>query len=129
MSNKVFIIAEAGVNHNGSVEIAKQLVDVAVDSGADAIKFQTFKAEKLVIKSAEKAEYQKKNTDKSETQFDMFCKERNIHHFIINSENGSKYLCSRSLNQLLLKDPKDKIEEKNLNWTFIRMPWFYFPKN
>ena len=71
----------------------------------------------------------KESTFNSETQFDMFCKERNIHHFIINSENGSKYLCSRSLNQLLLKDPKDKIEEKNLNWTFIRMPWFYFPQN
>lgn len=52
------IIAEAGVNHNGSMEIAKKLVDAAVDAGADIIKFQTFKADKLVSKDAKKAEYQ-----------------------------------------------------------------------
>tara|TARA_R110002095_G_scaffold103660_2_gene90862 strand:+ start:1116 stop:2126 length:1011 start_codon:yes stop_codon:yes gene_type:complete len=58
----VFIIAEAGVNHNGSVETAKKMIDAAVESGADAIKFQTFKTEKLVCKSAPQAEYQKKNS-------------------------------------------------------------------
>ena len=57
----VFIIAEAGVNHNGSIKLAKQLVDVAVNAGADAVKFQTFKAADLVIKNAQKAEYQKNN--------------------------------------------------------------------
>lgn len=57
----VLIIAEAGVNHNGSIEIAKQLVDKAVEAGVDIIKFQTFKAEKLVSKSAKQAEYQKRN--------------------------------------------------------------------
>ena len=57
----VFIIAEAGVNHNGSVNLAKKLIDIAVESGADAVKFQTFKAETLVVKNAQKAEYQKKN--------------------------------------------------------------------
>lgn len=57
----VLIIAEAGVNHNGSIQIAKQLVDKAVEAGADMIKFQTFKAEKLVSKSAKQAEYQKKS--------------------------------------------------------------------
>ncbi len=56
-----FIVAEAGVNHNGSVEIAKKLIDVAKDAGTDAIKFQTFKAENVVIKNAEKAEYQERN--------------------------------------------------------------------
>jgi N,N'-diacetyllegionaminate synthase len=60
---KVFIIAEAGVNHNGSIELAKRLIDVAVDAGADAVKFQTFKADNLASKSAQKADYQKKNTD------------------------------------------------------------------
>lgn len=58
---RVLIIAEAGVNHNGSIDIAKQLVDKAVEAGVDMIKFQTFKAEKLVSKSAKQAEYQKKN--------------------------------------------------------------------
>ena len=70
----VFIIAEAGVNHNGSIELAKQLIDVAVDSGVDAVKFQTFKAESLVSKTAEKADYQKQITDVSESQFDMIKK-------------------------------------------------------
>jgi N,N'-diacetyllegionaminate synthase len=72
--NKVFIIAEAGVNHNGSIDLAKKLIDVASDSGANAVKFQTFKAEKLVSKSAEKADYQKKTTDAKESQFDMIKK-------------------------------------------------------
>ena len=70
----VFIIAEAGVNHNGSVELAKKLIDVAVEAGADAVKFQTFKAENLVSKNAQKAAYQKETTDKQESQFDMIKK-------------------------------------------------------
>ena len=69
--NKTFIIAEAGVNHNGSVEIAKKLIDAAVSSGADAVKFQTFKAENLVCKGMEKAHYQKKNTKTNESQYEM----------------------------------------------------------
>ena len=58
----VFIIAEAGVNHNGSISIAKKLIDMAVKAGADAVKFQTFKAENLVTMNAKKANYQKKMT-------------------------------------------------------------------
>ncbi len=72
--NKVFIIAEAGVNHNGSLETAKRLIDVASEAGADAVKFQTFKAEKLVCKNTRKAEYQMNTTDASETQYDMLKK-------------------------------------------------------
>jgi N,N'-diacetyllegionaminate synthase len=70
----VFIIAEAGVNHNGSVDLAKKLIDVASISGADAVKFQTFKAENLVAKNTQKADYQKQTTDASESQFDMIKK-------------------------------------------------------
>lgn len=72
--NKVFIIAEAGVNHNASIELAKKLIDVACEAKADAVKFQTFKAEKLVSKHAQKADYQKQTTNKKESQFDMIKK-------------------------------------------------------
>lgn len=68
---KVFIIAEAGVNHNGDIRLAKQLIDIAVDANADAVKFQTFIAEKGISKFAQKAAYQKESTGANETQLDM----------------------------------------------------------
>ena len=70
----VFIIAEAGVNHNGSLALAKQMVDKAKEAGADCIKFQTFIPENLVSKRAIKAEYQKMNTAPEESQLDMLRK-------------------------------------------------------
>ena len=92
--NKTFIIAEAGVNHNGSLEIAFQLIDVAVAAGADAVKFQTFKAEKIIAVNAPKAGYQTITTSSDETQLEMvnrleldetahdqlyhYCRQRNI---------------------------------------------------
>jgi N,N'-diacetyllegionaminate synthase len=96
--NKVIIIAEAGVNHNGSIDLAKKLIDAAVYAGVDFVKFQTFKSESLVSKSANKASYQIENTnDRSETQFQMlkklelskeqhyeiitYCKEKKISFF------------------------------------------------
>ena len=96
--NKVIIIAEAGVNHNGSIDLAKKLIDAAVYAGVDFIKFQTFKSESLVSKSANKATYQIENTnDRSESQLQMlkklelskeqhyeivsYCKEKNISFF------------------------------------------------
>jgi N,N'-diacetyllegionaminate synthase len=91
---KVFIIAEAGINHNGDIETAKEMVDLASSAGADAIKFQSFKAERIVSKFAPKAEYQKRMTGEGESQLEMlkkfemneemhkeiiaYCKERNI---------------------------------------------------
>lgn len=89
-----FIIAEAGVNHNGNLELAKKMIDVAVDVGANAVKFQTFKTVRVVCRYAPKAEYQKKTTSASESQFEMvknleldavvhrelfdYCKKKNI---------------------------------------------------
>jgi N,N'-diacetyllegionaminate synthase len=75
MNNKVLIIAEAGVNHNGSYENAKKLILAGAEAGVDYVKFQTFKANKLVSKYAEKADYQKRNTNnESESQFEMLKK-------------------------------------------------------
>lgn len=72
--DRVCIIAEAGVNHNGRKDMAFALVDVAADAGADAVKFQTFDASKLASASASKAEYQKRTTDAAESQLDMLKK-------------------------------------------------------
>jgi N-acetylneuraminate synthase/N,N'-diacetyllegionaminate synthase len=73
-SELCFIIAEAGVNHNGSLGLAKKLVDGAKEVGVDAIKFQTFKAEDLVAKKTEMVAYQRKNVGKKESQFEMLKK-------------------------------------------------------
>jgi len=71
MTSPVIIIAEVGVNHNGDFDLAKQLIDVAAKAGVDIVKFQTFKAQTLVTRSAEKAEYQKKTTGQQVSQFEM----------------------------------------------------------
>lgn len=96
--DKVVIIAEAGVNHNGDINLAKKLIDIAVEAGVDYVKFQTFKSESLVSKSAKKADYQIENTqDASENQLQMlkklelsheqhvelmaYCRQKNISFF------------------------------------------------
>ena len=95
--NKVLIIAEAGVNHNGSIKLAKQLIDAAADAGVDYIKFQTFRTEKLVSKTAPKADYQIQNTGNDNSQYNMlkrlelsendhwelidYCNKRNVKFF------------------------------------------------
>jgi N,N'-diacetyllegionaminate synthase len=91
------IIAEAGVNHNGSIEFAKRLIDVAAKAGADYVKFQTFKAETLITKTAEKAEYQQELTGANETQFEMIKKlelDKQAHEKLINYcyKKGIKFL-------------------------------------
>ena len=73
-AHHTYIIAEAGVNHNGSLDIAKRLIEVAVEAGADAVKFQTFKADHLVSRLAPKAEYQNRTTDNGESQYEMIRK-------------------------------------------------------
>lgn len=91
---KVFIIAEGGVNHNGSLATARELINAAANAGADAVKFQTFRAGEIVTKTSEKADYQIKNTGMDESQYSMlknlelpesglkelfyYCKEKNI---------------------------------------------------
>jgi N,N'-diacetyllegionaminate synthase len=91
------IIAEAGVNHNGSMDFARKMIDVAVDAGADFVKFQTFTAETLVTTAAEKATYQKNLNDTGESQFDMIKKlelDRDAHMVLIRycKEKGIRFL-------------------------------------
>ncbi|MCM3590174.1 N-acetylneuraminate synthase [Brevibacillus borstelensis] len=69
--NRTFVIAEAGVNHNGSLDLAKELIKRAAEAGADAVKFQTFTAASIISRHAEKADYQKKNTGSEESQLEM----------------------------------------------------------
>jgi N,N'-diacetyllegionaminate synthase len=93
--NKTFIIAEAGVNHNGDILIAKKLIDAAKETGADAIKFQTFKAENMVSKYAKKADYQKKTTLNDESHFEMIKKlelDKKKHKELIKYCNEKKIL-------------------------------------
>lgn len=72
--SSTFIIAEAGVNHGGDINVAKRLIDVASNAGADAVKFQAFKTESLILKNIEKAPYQKETTSSDETQYEMLKK-------------------------------------------------------
>lgn len=122
--NKTLIIAEAGVNHNGDIVLARQLIDVAVEAGADLVKFQTFSADRQVTQSAKKAEYQKLTTNVHESQYAMlrrleltesmhhelilYCSQKNIGFFSTGFDIESvNFLLS--LNQDLFKVPSGEI--------------------
>ena len=114
------IIAEAGVNHNGSIATAKKMIDAAAEAGADLVKFQTFKAEALVIKSAEKTEYQKEITGTDESQFEMIKKlelDRAEHEELI------KYCASKSIRFLSTAFDHDSIDLL----TELSVPFFKIP--
>lgn len=98
-----FIIAEAGVNHNGDISLAGKLIDAAKEAGADAVKFQTFRVEEVVTKSAEKAEYQKQTTSPEESQYDMI---RKLQLSTPDFKNLFAYARERDI--LFLSSPFDK---------------------
>ncbi|MFN8115628.1 MAG: N-acetylneuraminate synthase [Bacteroidia bacterium] len=113
----IVIIAEAGVNHNGSIDLAMQLIDVAVNAGADMVKFQTFKAESVVTKNAKKADYQIENTGTAnESQYDMIKKlELSYHDFVILKD----YATSKGIlfgSTAFDMDSVDFLKSLNLNW-------------
>lgn len=115
------IIAEAGVNHNGSIELAKQLIEAAAKAGADYVKFQTFKADLIVSKTAKKAEYQKKNLgDSDDSQYSMLKKlelSEAMHHELIThcEKCGIKFLSTG-----FDKESIDFLD--NLNIPFYKIP-------
>ncbi|CAN2048423.1 N,N'-diacetyllegionaminic acid synthase [Candidatus Magnetomoraceae bacterium gMMP-1] len=128
--SKVFIIAEAGVNHNGNMDMAKRLIDIAKNANADAIKFQAFKTESLILKDVEKAPYQKQ-TGHLESQFDMLKKleisiEQNLQLKTYCEENDIIFLTTpfdeNSLNELdKLNLPAYKIASTDTtNLPFLR---------
>lgn len=119
------IIAEAGVNHNGQLDIAYQLVDAAVEAGVDIIKFQTFKAEKLVTQYAKQAQYQSTNTEKDESQYAMlkkleltfeehmlvykYCQQKGIEYLSTAFDEDSLYFLANDIGLKLLKIPSGEI--------------------
>lgn len=121
----VYIIAEAGVNHNGEADLAFKLVDAAVDAGADAVKFQTFTAEKLITKTAAKAKYQNETTDESESQYEMlkrlelnqsdhyelqaYCKEKGIEFLSTAFDEDSLKFLHHQLGLTKLKIPSGEL--------------------
>lgn len=123
--SRTYIIAEAGVNHNGSLDLAKKLIASAAEAGADAVKFQTFKATNLVSKSAPKAQYQLKSTNNEESQFDMlqkleltlemhkelieYCKEKNIEFLSTPFDDESVDMLVQTFNIPILKIPSGEI--------------------
>ncbi|HQT24163.1 MAG: N-acetylneuraminate synthase [Sphingobacteriales bacterium 17-39-43] len=121
MNKKVIIIAEAGVNHNGDLTIAKKLIDAAADAGADFVKFQTFKADKIVTQNAQKAEYQVRNTkDGDNSQYNMLKKLEmpdDWHQFLI------EYAKSKGIQFLSTAFDNDSIDFlDNLGITIFKIP-------
>ena len=110
----VFIIAEAGVNHNGDLEIAKDLIEKAAKAGADAVKFQTFIPEKLVSRYAQKAEYQKVTTGQQDTQLEMLRKLqlKREYYEILKAEAEKRNISLDDLVNEVLKEELKKYEKK-----------------
>jgi N-acetylneuraminate synthase len=133
---RVYIIAEAGVNHNGQRDLAFALVDVAADAGADAVKFQTFDAAKLASKTVSKADYQKKTTDAVESQREMLkklelprawhfelqahCRQRGIEFISTAFDLDSLHFLAGELDIPFFKVPSGELTNGPLLWRFAR---------
>ena len=116
-ANRTFIIAEAGVNHNGNVQFAYRLVDAAVNCGANAIKFQTFRTEKIISKNVAKAQYQRDNTSQDESQFEMIKKLELSYNDFINI----KHYCDEK--QIIFLSTPDEEESLDFLCDVINVPY------
>lgn len=139
MINKVVIIAEAGVNHNGDLQQARKLIDAAADAGVDYVKFQTFKANKLVTRQAKRAAYQDENTGDKDSQYEMlkklelseedhrelieYCEEKGI-KFLSTGFDGESLSFLKSLGLELAKIPSGEIT----NLPYLKTMAKLFPK-
>lgn len=124
-TDRTYIIAEAGVNHNGSIDLARRLIDAAVEAGADAVKFQTFRSESLVSEAAPKADYQKQATGSVESQLQMLkkleldeaahralashCRSRGIQFLSTPFDEESLELLDRRIGVPLIKVPSGEV--------------------
>lgn len=133
--DQVYVIAEAGVNHNGELELARQLVDCAAEAGADAVKFQTFDAMKLATRAAPKANYQQRTTDAAESQLEMLRKlelPREWHwelrerarsrgiEFLSTAFDAGSLTFLEKLDMPLYKVPSGELTNGPLLWQFAR---------
>jgi len=119
MVGKTFIIAEAGVNHNGDKNLAYKLIDIAKESGADAVKFQTFKAARIISKNTQMADYQKKNLGKEDSQIEMIKKlELSYKDF----EDLKKYCGEKGI--IFLSSPFD---EESIEFLDKLVPYYKIP--
>lgn len=120
MNGRCIIIAEAGVNHNGNLQMAKELIDVAADAGVDYIKFQTFKADKLAGVSAPQADYQSMNNNSSDSQIEMLKKlELSFEDF----EFLNEYAKTRHINFLSTPFDEDSIEFlSDIGMDYMKIP-------
>jgi N,N'-diacetyllegionaminate synthase len=139
MKENVIIIAEAGVNHNGDINIAKKLIDAAAAANVDFVKFQTFKADKLVTKNAKRSQYQEQNTNNKDSQFEMlkklemshemhqdlikYCESKNV-KFLSTAFDLESLDYLRKLNLGIAKIPSGEIT----NLPYLRKIAKYFPK-
>ena len=120
LSKKAIIIAEAGVNHNGDISLAKKLIDIAVDAGADVVKFQSFKANRLVSEKARKAEYQINNIIEDETQFKML---NDLELSLEQAKLLNSYCKSKNITFCSTPFDNESLNElRELNMSFIKIP-------
>ena len=120
LSKKAIIIAEAGVNHNGDISLAKKLIDIAVDAGADVVKFQSFKANRLVSEKARKAEYQINNIVEEKTQYKML---NDLELSIEQAKLLNSYCKSKNITFCSTPFDNESLNElRELNMSFIKIP-------